>query len=129
MRRIINFGAALALACIVPAAMPAAADTSSCTHHWLGPQVCIRMEGRNGWNSVTTIWTNPPKSGMKRTVWLIQDGSRVGSKKTVRRKGKALSYTWSSFQQGTDVKMCVHFNGISRVACDKTKYIGDRESW
>ncbi|MET8218086.1 hypothetical protein [Streptomyces hirsutus] len=129
MKRIISFGAALALACIVPAATQAAADTSSCTHHWSGPQVCIRMEGRNDWNSVTAIWTNPPKSVTKRTMWLTQDGSRVGSKKTARRKGKTLSYTWSSFQQGTDAKMCVHFKGISRVACDKTKYIGDRESW
>ncbi|MEU0074086.1 hypothetical protein ABZ027_31795 [Streptomyces sp. NPDC006332] len=129
MRRIISLSAALALGCIVPAATPAAADTSSCTHHWSGPQVCIRMKGRNGWNSVTAIWANPPKSAKTRKVWLTQDGNRLGNTQTARRKGETISYTWSSFQQGTDVKMCVHFKGISRVACDTTKYIGDRESW
>ncbi|MEU3735219.1 hypothetical protein AB0E81_38425 [Streptomyces sp. NPDC033538] len=126
MRRLLSLSGALALACIVPTATPAAADTSACTHHWSGPQVCIRMEGRNGWNSVTAIWTNPPKSAKTRTVWLTQDGDLVGSKHTARRKGKTISYTWSSFQQGTDAKMCVHFKDINRVACDKTKYIGNR---
>ncbi|MGA4960550.1 hypothetical protein, partial [Streptomyces lavendulocolor] len=104
-------------------------DTSACTHHWSGPQVCIRMEGRNGWNTVTAIWTNPPKSVKKRTVWLTQDGDRVGKAQTARRKGKTLSYTWSGFEQGTDATMCVRFQGINRMACDKTKYVGDRASF
>ncbi|MGA4960343.1 hypothetical protein [Streptomyces lavendulocolor] len=129
MRRLLCLSTALALACVIPSATPAAADTSACTHHWSGPQVCIRMEGRNGWNTVTAIWTNPPKSVKKRTVWLTQDGDRVGKAQTARRKGKTLSYTWSGFEQGTDATMCVRFKGINRVACDKTKYIGDRASF
>ncbi|MGA4867164.1 hypothetical protein ACPB9J_31485 [Streptomyces lavendulocolor] len=48
MRRLLCLSTALALACVIPSATPAAADTSACTHHWSGPQVCIRMEGRNG---------------------------------------------------------------------------------
>ncbi|WP_437065304.1 hypothetical protein [Streptomyces sp. enrichment culture] len=124
MRRLLYLGVALAVACVIPTATPAAADSSACTHHWSGPQVCIRMEGRNGWNAVTAIWTNPPKSTTSWKVWLTQDGSRVGGTQTARRQGKTLSYTWSTFQQGTDAKMCVHFKGINRVACDKTKYVG-----
>ncbi|MEU2380341.1 hypothetical protein [Streptomyces misionensis] len=128
MKRLLYLSGAFALACIVPAATPAAADTSSCTHHWSGPQVCIRMEGRNGWNTVTAIWTNPPKSARTRTVWLTQDGRRVGRAQTARRQGGTLSYTWPGFEQGTGAKLCVRFKGISRVACDMTKYIGNRTS-
>ncbi|PRH77202.1 hypothetical protein C6N75_21550 [Streptomyces solincola] len=116
------------MAWVVSSATPAAADTSACTHHWSGPQVCIRMEGRNGWNKITAIWTNPPRAAKTRTVYLTQDGQQVGHQHTARRKGKTLSYTWSAFEQGTNAKMCVRFRGIDRVACDTTKYIGNRAS-
>ncbi|MFE3688178.1 hypothetical protein ACFXPM_33785 [Streptomyces sp. NPDC059095] len=116
----------MALACIIPLATPAAADSSACTHHWTGPQVCIRLEGRNHWNSVTGIWTNPPKTARQRDVTLTLNGWRLGSAQTARRVGGTLSYHWSGFDTGTDTKICVHFTGISRVACATTKYIGDR---
>ncbi|GAA5216858.1 hypothetical protein GCM10023323_71570 [Streptomyces thinghirensis] len=48
MKRIMYVGAALALAVVVPTAAPTTAHSSACTHHWPGPQVCIRPEGRNG---------------------------------------------------------------------------------
>jgi hypothetical protein len=119
---------ALGLACIVPAAAPAAADTSSCTHHWSGPQVCVRLEGRNGWNAVTGFWANPPRSATTRTVRLTLNGRQLGGTETARRRGSTISYTWSGFEQGTNVKVCVTFTGINRVACDTTKYIGNRAS-
>ncbi|MGA4862169.1 hypothetical protein ACPB9J_05980 [Streptomyces lavendulocolor] len=77
--------------------------------------MCIRMEGRNDWNTATAIWTNPPK--------------QVGKAQTAHRKGKTLNYTSSSFEQGTDATLCVRFKGINRVACDKIKHIGDRTSF
>lgn len=128
MRRLLCLSAALGLACIVPAAAPAAADTSSCTHHWSGPQVCVRLEGRNGWNSVTGFWANPPRSATTRTVRLTLNGRQLGGAETARRKGGTISYEWSGFEQGTGVKVCVTFTGINRVACDTTKYIGNRAS-
>ncbi|MYV47801.1 hypothetical protein [Streptomyces sp. SID2888] len=121
-------GAALALAVVVPSAAPAAADSSACTHHWSGPQVCIRLEGRNGWNSVTGIWVNPPTQVKTRTVRLFLDGHQLNSAQTARRVGTTLSYHWQAFDTGTDVKVCVRFKEITRVACDKTKYIGNRTS-
>ncbi|MFV5995857.1 hypothetical protein ACNPQM_26395 [Streptomyces sp. NPDC056231] len=128
MKRLLSLGAALALALVIPSAAPAAADTSACTHHWSGPQVCIRLEGRNEWNSVTGVWVNPPKRVHARNVRLFLDGNQFGSAQTARRVGRTLSYHWSGFDTGTDVKVCVRFEGIGRVACDKTKYIGNRAS-
>ncbi len=129
MRRLCAFGMVLALAAVLPNAVPAAADTSSCTHHWSGPQVCIRLDGRNGWNAVTAIWTNPPKKAKTRAVRLFLDGRQYGSAETARRVRGTLSHTWAGFEQGTDVKVCVKFSGIKRVACDRTKYIGNRPTW
>ncbi|MFF4442421.1 hypothetical protein [Streptomyces sp. NPDC001621] len=126
MRRLLCLVAAFALAVLVPCAGPAAADSSSCTHHWSGPQVCIRLQGRNGWNSVTSIWVNPPKDVKTRSVRLFIDGHQLGHAQTARRVGKTISYHWSGFEQGTDVRVCVRFAGIDRVACERTKYIGDR---
>lgn len=91
--------------------------------------MCIRLEGRNESNSVTAIWTNPPKSAKTRKVRLTLDGEQFGRPQTARRVGKTLSYKWTRFEQGTDVKVCVRFSGIDRVACEKTKYIGNRASW
>ncbi|WP_159046319.1 hypothetical protein [Streptomyces sp. MMG1121] len=112
------------MTCVLPAAGPAAASTSACTHHWSGPQVCIRLDGRNEWNRVTAIWANPPGSAKTRNVWLTLDGKRLGRAETARRVGKTLSYTWSAFDTGTDTKVCVQFAKINRVACDTTKYSG-----
>ncbi|WP_406011170.1 hypothetical protein OG440_37310 [Streptomyces sp. NBC_00637] len=123
-----TLGAALALALVVPSAAPAAADSSACTHHFSGPQVCVRLEGRNGWNSVTAIWTNPPQGVRKRGVRLTLNGHQLGSVQTARRVGRTLSFTWSAMDTETDTKVCVRFARIDRVACDKTKYIGDRTS-
>lgn len=117
------------MACIVPASAPASADSSACTHNWSGPQVCVRLEGRNGWNSVTAIWANPPKSVKKRAVRLTLDGHQLGGSQTARRVGGTISYKWSGFEQGTGIKVCIHFTGIDRVACEETKYIGDRASF
>ncbi len=43
-----------------------------------------------------------------------------------RRVGGTLSHTWGTFDTGTDTKLCVKFDGISRMACETTRYIGDR---
>ncbi|WP_331718697.1 hypothetical protein [Streptomyces sp. NBC_00212] len=126
MRRIVCLSTSLALACVIPAAAPAAADGSACTHHWSGPQVCVRLEGRNHWNAVTAIWVNPPRSERSRPVRLTLHGRQLGPVETARRVGSTLSYSWSAFDTGTDTKVCVQFVGISRVACDTTRYIGTR---
>ncbi|MGW2748112.1 hypothetical protein [Streptomyces sp. NPDC001450] len=118
---------ALAIVGMTATATPAVADSSACTHHWSGPQICIRLEGRNEWNTVTGIWTNPPTSVKKRTVTLYMNGRRFDSE-TATRVGKTLSYTWSGFDTGTDTRLCVKFKGSQRMACDKTKYIGNRAS-
>ncbi|MFD9097800.1 hypothetical protein [Streptomyces collinus] len=128
MKRLLSLSTALALAVVVPIAAPAAADTSACTHHWSGPQICIRLEGRNHWNSVTGIWANPPARAGMRKVRLFLNGHRFGSAQTARRVGATLSYHWSGFDTGTDTEVCVRFKGINRVACDTTKYIGNRAS-
>ncbi len=128
MRMIICLGVGLAVPLVMTTAGPAAADTSACTHHFSGPQVCIRLEGNNGWNSVTGIWTNPPKHVKSNAVTLYWDGERFDTS-TATRVGKTLSYTWSSMQTGTDTKLCVKFKGSSRTACEKTKYIGDRANF
>ncbi|MEV6202510.1 hypothetical protein AB0M64_21390 [Streptomyces sp. NPDC051771] len=54
------------------------------------------------------------------------NGERYGRKEKATRVGDTNSYHWSGWDQGTDAKICVHFKGINRVACEKTKYIGNR---
>ncbi|MFD4371100.1 hypothetical protein [Streptomyces sp. NPDC058486] len=132
MRNVMKTGSvsmALALCAVIPAASPAAADSNACTHHFSGPQICIRLEGRNSWNSVTGFWSNPPKSAKSRTAWLTVDGERYGKKVKATRVGETISYHWTSWAQGTDAKICVHFKGIDRVACEKTKFIGNRTNF
>ncbi|MGW0315393.1 hypothetical protein [Streptomyces flavidovirens] len=125
MRKIICLGAALAVPLVMTTAGPAAADSSACTHHFSGPQICIRLDGKDSWNSVTGIWANPPKRVKSRAVTLHWDGKRFDTA-TAKRVGKSLSYTWSNLQTGTDTKLCVKFKGSNRMACEKTKYIGGR---
>ncbi|MFI8769395.1 hypothetical protein ACIGN6_31450 [Streptomyces sp. NPDC053792] len=120
---------ALACCAVIPTASPAAADSSSCTHHWSGPQICIRLEGRNNWNSATAIWTNPPKNVKSRTVWLTVNGRRYGGTERATKVGKTISYRWSSWQTDTGSKICAHFKDIDRVACEETKYIGNRTNF
>ncbi|MET9365809.1 hypothetical protein ABZX93_33540 [Streptomyces sp. NPDC006632] len=129
MRRILYVSSAAALACVVPTATPATADTSACTHHWSGPQICIRVEGRNDWNSVTGIWVNPPRGERSRAVRLTLNSRQLGQPQTARRVGSTLSYHWSAFDTGTGTKVCVRFDRINRLACDTTRYIGDRASF
>ncbi|MGW1674573.1 hypothetical protein [Streptomyces sp. NPDC002324] len=119
----------LAFAGVVSTGSQASADSSSCTHHWRGPQVCIRLEGRNSWNSVTAIWVNPPKRVKSRTVQLYMHGRRFYAPQKAVRVGRTVSFTWSSMDTGTGTKLCVRFKGIDRMACDRTKYIGNRPSY
>ncbi|WP_405680831.1 hypothetical protein OG239_02905 [Streptomyces sp. NBC_00868] len=70
----LNAAGALAAAFVLSAAGPAAADSSACTHHLSGPQVCVRLECNNFWNTPTAIWTNPPKSVKTRQVTLYVNG-------------------------------------------------------
>ncbi|WP_148587813.1 hypothetical protein [Streptomyces sp. WAC01526] len=109
----------------VAAAVPAAADTSSCTHHFTGPQVCIRLEGRNHLNSATAIWTNPSPGTKHRKVTLFVKGRRFSTVQA-HRVGDTLSHTWGTFDTGTDTKLCVKFADIPQMACETTRYIGDR---
>ncbi|WP_327425794.1 hypothetical protein [Streptomyces sp. NBC_01236] len=127
MRRTTIAAAVLALGGVVPTAGPAAADSSACTHHWSGPQNCVRLEGRNEWNAVIGIWTNPPKSITSRTVALCMNGHHFDTA-TATRVGKTLSYHWAGMDTGTDTELCVRFKGSRRMACDTTKYIGNRAS-
>ncbi|MEE4421690.1 MULTISPECIES: hypothetical protein [Streptomyces] len=53
------------------------------------------------------------------------NGRRVSTAQA-RRVGSTLSHTWPTMHTGTDTKICVKFAGIGRVACDTTRYIGDR---
>ncbi|WP_327687079.1 hypothetical protein [Streptomyces sp. NBC_00467] len=123
MRKITCLAGALAVPLALTTASPASADSSSCTHHLSGPQVCIRLNGNNGWNSVTAIWTNPPKGTKSRAVTLYWNGERFNTR-TAKKKGKSLSYTWSAMDTGTGTKLCVKFKGSSRMACEKTAYSG-----
>ncbi|MFF4602628.1 hypothetical protein ACFY12_07715 [Streptomyces sp. NPDC001339] len=109
----------------IATAEPAAADTSACTHHFSGPQVCIRLDGRNHLNSVTAVWTNPSRGTERRSVSLFMNGRHFRTAQA-HRVGNTLSYTWSTFDTGTDTKLCVKFARISRTACETTRYIGDR---
>lgn len=108
MRRAVASAAALASAAVLSAAAPASASSSACTHHWSGPQVCIRLQGRNAWNSVTAIWTNPPKAVQTRSVRLTLNGDQLGETQTARRVGKTLSYTWSAMDTDTDTNVSGH---------------------
>lgn len=119
----------LAFAGVMSTAAPASADSSRCTHHWSGPQVCIRLEGRNSWNSVTAIWVNAPTRVKARTVRLFMNGRQFYDPQRAVRVGKTVSFTWSAMDTSTDTKLCVRFKGIDRVACDRTKYIGNRPSY
>ncbi|MFJ8863733.1 hypothetical protein ACIRD8_35635 [Streptomyces sp. NPDC102451] len=125
MRKILYFGAALALPLVMTTAGPAMADSSSCTHHFGGPQICIRLEGRNDYNAVTAIWSNPPKKIKSRAVSLYWNGDHYDSA-TAKRVGKTLSYRWSTMDTGTNTRLCVRFKGSNRMACETTKYIGNR---
>ncbi|MFI6350258.1 hypothetical protein [Streptomyces sp. NPDC050560] len=128
MRKINYASAALTAALLIlPTASMATADSSACTHHFSGPQICIRLEGRNGWNGVTGIWENPPANVGKRSVTLYLN-SQAHSTKQAARVGKTLGYHWSSFNTGTKTKVCVKFQGSARMACQNTKYVGDRAS-
>lgn len=119
MKKVISGAAALAAAIILPTSAPAAADASACTHHFSGPQVCIRLEGSGAWNSVTAIWNNPPSNVKRRQVHMYIDG-RLDETETAKRVGDTLSYTWSTFQTDTSTKICVRFKGSQRTACETT---------
>jgi hypothetical protein len=131
MRKIIGTAVATAAALVtaLPMAAPAAADSSSCTHSFSGPQICIRLEGRNGWNNVAAIWTNPSRGTRHRPVWVTVNGRQYGPKERATRVGGTLSYRWSGWEQGTDAKICIRFARIDRVACEHTKYTGDRANF
>ncbi|SEF16545.1 hypothetical protein SAMN05428942_7293 [Streptomyces sp. 2112.2] len=125
--KLISVAVTVTAAALLPvaSATPAAADTSSCTHHWAGPQICIRLEGRNAYNAVTAIWTNPSRGTRHRVVTMSVNGRRIGTK-VARRVGSTLSAHWPTTDTGTDTKICVTFRGIGRTACETTRYIGDR---
>ncbi|UNZ21347.1 hypothetical protein [Streptomyces sp. 891-h] len=108
------------------AAAPAEADSSGCTHHLSGPQVCIRLTGRNGANSVTGFWANPPKRIKKRAISLSINGKHYDTA-TGRRKGRTISHTWY-LNLGTGKTLCVKVKGSKRIACQKTTWVGDRAS-
>ncbi|AXG76532.1 hypothetical protein [Streptomyces paludis] len=97
-------------------AAPAAADSSACTHHFSGPQICIRLEGQGARNAVTGIWTNPPGDLTTHEVSLYR-GGRLVSTATATRSGKALAYTWPTGDTGTGTELCVKFRGSQRLAC------------
>ncbi|MDQ0988790.1 hypothetical protein QFZ74_000018 [Streptomyces sp. V3I7] len=78
---------------------------------------------------MTAIWSNPPKKAKTRSVRVTLDGDQLGSAQTARRVGKTISYRWSAFDTGTDTKVCVKFAGINRVACETTRYIGNRQQF
>ncbi|MFF2523103.1 hypothetical protein [Streptomyces liangshanensis] len=111
---------ALAGVAVTLTATPAAADSSACTHHFSGPQVCIRLDGRGATNSVTGIWTNPPADVGSREVSLYRNG-RLADTATATRSGKALTYTWATHDTGTDTELCVKFRGSQRTACQTTR--------
>lgn len=79
---------------------------------------------RNEQNSVTAIWVNPPKRTKSRTVQLYSNGHKLHHPEEAHRVGNTLSYTWTTFDTGTDTKLCVRFARINRTACDSTTYSG-----
>ncbi|MEV6424462.1 hypothetical protein [Streptomyces sp. NPDC051662] len=101
-------------------ATPAAADSSACTHHFSGPQICIRLEGQGGRNAVTGIWTNPPREVTSRAVSLFRNGELIDTA-TATRSGKALTYRWPTEESGRDTELCVRFRGSKRMACQTTR--------
>ncbi|MFF3751786.1 hypothetical protein ACFYYH_15220 [Streptomyces sp. NPDC002018] len=100
-------------------ATPATADSSACTHHFSGPQICIRLDGEGGRNAVTGIWTNPPDHVTSRPVSLFRNGRRVDMA-LATRSGKALTHAWPTARTGTDAELCVKFRGSRRMACQTT---------
>ncbi|MBC9715240.1 hypothetical protein H9Y04_22055 [Streptomyces sp. TRM66268-LWL] len=116
----------LAAGTIVPTAGSAAADSDACTHHWSGPQVCIELRGLERDVSVTAVWTNPPSGMRKRTVYLYHDGDRYKRAVATRRNGE-LRYTWPREDRDLDTKICVRFEGSQRMACEYTRYLGNRK--
>lgn len=116
--------AALALAlsgvALSLSAPPAAADSSACTHHFSGPQICVRLDGQGGRNAVTALWTNPPARLGSRLVSLSRNG-QVVSTVMATRAGKVLSHTWPPANTGSGTELCVRFRGSERVACQTTR--------
>ncbi|QXE38230.1 hypothetical protein KQY30_32355 [Streptomyces sp. GMY02] len=100
-------------------APPAAADSSACTHHFSGPQICIRLDGEGGRNAVTGIWTNPPAHVASRSVILFRNG-RFVDRALATRSGRALTHGWPTAHTGTEVELCVKFRGSRRMACQTT---------
>ncbi|WP_330335761.1 hypothetical protein OHS33_39645 (plasmid) [Streptomyces sp. NBC_00536] len=128
MRKILHLNAAVALAAaaVLSTAAPAAADSSSCTHHVSGPQVCIRLEGSDVWATPVAIWVNPPKNVKTREVALYVNGERPrfsNNPATATRIGKTLSYSWGRSQWDPESKICVRFKDVDRVACERIKSI------
>ncbi|WP_326613228.1 hypothetical protein OIE62_05970 [Streptomyces scopuliridis] len=111
---------ALAGLAVSLSATPAAADSSACTHHFSGPQICIRLEGQGGRNAVTGIWTNPPRHVTSRAVSLYRNGQLIDTA-TATRSGKALTHSWPAEDAGTDTELCVKFRGSQRMACQTTR--------
>ncbi|MFE3600365.1 hypothetical protein ACFXP3_28440 [Streptomyces sp. NPDC059096] len=110
----------LAAVAVPLTATPAAADSSACTHHFSGPQICVRLEGRGARNSVTGIWTNPPDDLTAREVSLLRDGRLVDTA-VATRSGKALTHTWPAGDTGSGTELCVRFRGSQRMACQTTR--------
>ncbi|MFJ7271980.1 hypothetical protein ACIQV3_35990 [Streptomyces sp. NPDC099050] len=128
MRKIIylHSAGALAAAFVLSTAAPAAADSSSCTHHFSGPQICVRLEGSDVWNTPVAIWVNPPKGVKTRQVSLYLNGEMPhfsNNPGRATRVGKTLSYTWSRSQWEPEDRICVRFKDIDRVACERVKSI------
>ncbi|WP_066956916.1 hypothetical protein [Streptomyces lushanensis] len=111
---------ALAGIAVSLAAPSATADSSACTHHFSGPQICIRLDGEGGRNAVTGIWTNPPDHVTARPVSLFRDGQHLDTA-TATRSDKALTYRWPTADTGNGVELCVKFRGSRRVACQTTR--------
>lgn len=111
---------ALAGVAVSLTATPAAADSSACTHHFSGPQICVRLDGRGATNAVTGIWTNPPADVGSREVSLYRNG-RLADTARATRSGKALMYTWPTHHTGRDTELCVKFRGSRRTACQTTR--------
>lgn len=97
----------VAVTTLLGVATPAAGSSSACSHDWHGAQVCVRLDGANGWNPVTEIWTNPPAGVRARGMYLYWNGQRFGDPVTARRVGRTLSCTWQNLQSGTDTELCV----------------------
>lgn len=128
MRKIIylNSAGALAAAFVLSTAGPAAADSSSCTHHFSGPQICVRLEGSDVWNTPVAIWVNPPKGVKTRQVSLYLNGEMPRFRNNparATRVGKTLSYSWGRAQWEPEDRICVRFKDIDRVACERVKSI------